>query len=130
MVVRVGHKAPAVRVEGTIISRLRRPIRLEPSRYRSAQRALWYREGGGRWHVRPRVLCVPSRKSLIRDFSGQTLYVMDGSTRRFWPLSVTEQFLSTNAPKSRAERGPVHGARAWEPLHAHAREHMVMVMCM
>jgi len=28
MVVRVGHKAPVVRVEGTIISRLRRPIRL------------------------------------------------------------------------------------------------------
>jgi len=63
MVVRVGHKAPAVRVEGTIISRLRRPIRLKTSRYRSAQRALWYREGGGWWHVRPRMLCVPSRKS-------------------------------------------------------------------
>ena len=50
MVVRVGHKAPVVRVEGTIISRLRRPIRLEPSRYRSAQRALWYTvkvAGGG-----------------------------------------------------------------------------------
>ena len=26
-------------------------------------------------------------------------YVMDGSTRHFWPLSMTEQFLSTNAPK-------------------------------
>ena len=24
---------------------------------------------------------------------------MDGSTRHFWPLSVTEQFLSTNAAK-------------------------------
>ena len=40
MVVRVGHKAPVVRVEGTIISRLRRPIRLGPSRGKTARSAL------------------------------------------------------------------------------------------
>ena len=39
-VARVDHQAPASEIEGTIISRLRRPIRLEPSRYHSAQRAL------------------------------------------------------------------------------------------
>ena len=48
MVVRVAHKAPSViRVEGTIISRLRRPIRLGPSRSNSTCRALCDREGGG-----------------------------------------------------------------------------------
>ena len=59
---RVTHQAPAFEIEGTIISRLRRPIRLEPSRYRSAKRALWYREGGECWAVRPRMICVPSTK--------------------------------------------------------------------
>ena len=39
-VARVAHQAPAFEIKGTIISRLRRPIRLEPSRYHSAQRAL------------------------------------------------------------------------------------------
>ena len=61
MVVRVGHKAPAsgvFEIEGTIISRLRRPIRLKPSRYRSAQRAPWYREGGECVPVRPRMIYV------------------------------------------------------------------------
>ena len=29
----------------------------------------------GRWHVRPRVPCVPSLKIKIRDFSGHTPYV-------------------------------------------------------
>ena len=56
---RVTHQAPAFEIEGTIISRLRRHIRLEPSRYRSAQRALWYREGGECWPVRPRMIYVP-----------------------------------------------------------------------
>ena len=41
-----GRVVPTFEIGGTIISRLRRPIRLEPSRYRSAQRVLWYREGG------------------------------------------------------------------------------------
>ena len=59
---RVAHQAPAFEIEGTIISRLRRPIRPEPSRYRSAQRALWYREGGECWHVRPRMIYVPWTK--------------------------------------------------------------------
>ena len=31
-VARVAHQAPAFEIEGTIISRLRRPIQLEPSR--------------------------------------------------------------------------------------------------
>ena len=37
---RVTHQAPAFEIQGTIISRLRRPIRLEPSRYHSAKCAL------------------------------------------------------------------------------------------
>ena len=75
MVVRVAHKAPSViRVEGTIISRLRRPIRLEPSGYHSAQRVLWYREGGECWHVRPRMIYVPSLKTSIRDNFAHTPY--------------------------------------------------------
>jgi len=37
---RVAHQVPTFEIEGTIISRLRQPIRLEPSRYHSAQRAL------------------------------------------------------------------------------------------
>ena len=47
---------------------------LKPSRSHSARRALCDREGGGWWHVRPRMLCVPPRKSVIRDFSAQTPY--------------------------------------------------------
>ena len=43
--------------QGTWCSRLLRPIRLKPSRYHSAKRALWYREGGGPWPVRPRARC-------------------------------------------------------------------------
>ena len=62
------HQSPASEIEGTIISRLRQPIRLGLSRYSTARSALYLtvmREGGGRWHVRPRVLCVllfPRRK--------------------------------------------------------------------
>eukprot|EP00964_Phaeocystis_antarctica_P135260 scaffold99632_cov43-Phaeocystis_antarctica.AAC.1 len=44
------------------LSRLRRPIRLEPSRYRCVVWRGWYREGGECWHVRPRMLCVPRAK--------------------------------------------------------------------
>jgi hypothetical protein len=81
---RVGHKAPVVRVEGTIISRLRRPslgprpIRLEPSfsftvRQRAA-RSISYREkvAGGVARPSTRALRVPSRKIKIRHFSGHT----------------------------------------------------------
>ena len=32
------------------------------SRYLSAKRALWYREGGECWHVRPRMIYVPPTK--------------------------------------------------------------------
>ena len=60
-VVRVGHFVGLSETQGTRCSRLLRPIRLKPSRYHSAPRALWYREGGGRWPVRPRVRGVPSR---------------------------------------------------------------------
>ena len=61
-VVRVGHFVGLSEIGGTRCSRLLRPIRLKPSRYNSAQRALLYREGGGRWPVRPRVRGVLSRK--------------------------------------------------------------------
>ena len=61
-VVRVGHFVGLSEIGGTRCSRLHRPIRLKPSRYDSAQRALSYREGGGRWPVRPRVRGVPPRK--------------------------------------------------------------------
>ena len=55
-IVRVGHFVGLSETQGTRCSRLHRPIRLKPSRYHSAPRALWYREGGGRWPVvRPRV---------------------------------------------------------------------------
>ena len=54
-VVRVGRFVGLSETQGTRCSRLLRPIRLKPSRYNSAQRALSYREGGGRWPVRPRV---------------------------------------------------------------------------
>ena len=37
---RVARQVPTFEIEGTIISRLRQPIRLEPSRYHSALRAL------------------------------------------------------------------------------------------
>ena len=61
-VVRVGRFVGLSETQRTRCSRLLRPIRLKPSRYDSAQRALSYREGGGRWPVRPRVRGVPSRK--------------------------------------------------------------------
>eukprot|EP00964_Phaeocystis_antarctica_P035399 scaffold20199_cov33-Phaeocystis_antarctica.AAC.2 len=57
-------KAPLYREKASgrsvvcLFSRLRRPIRLEPSRSHSAHRALSYREGGECWHVRPRMLYV------------------------------------------------------------------------
>ena len=54
-VVRVGHFVGLAETQGTWCSRLLRPIRLKPSRYHSAKRALWYRKGGGPWPVRPRV---------------------------------------------------------------------------
>ena len=61
-IVRVGHFVGLSETQGTRCSRLHRPIRLKPSRYHSAPRALWYREGGGRWPVvRPRVRGVPPR---------------------------------------------------------------------
>ena len=60
-VVRVGHFVGLAETQGTWCSRLLRPIRLKPSRYHSAKRALWYREGGGRWPVRPRVCGVRLR---------------------------------------------------------------------
>ena len=61
-VVRVGHFVGLSETQGTRCSRLLRPIRLKLSRYHCAQRALWYREGGWRWPVRPRVRGeVPSR---------------------------------------------------------------------
>ena len=56
-VVRVGHFVGLSETQGTCCSRLHRPIRLKPSRYHSAKRALWYREGGGPWPVRPRARC-------------------------------------------------------------------------
>ena len=61
-VVRVGHFVGLAETQGTWCSRLLRPIRLKPSRYHSAKRALWYREGGGPWPVRPRVRGVLSRR--------------------------------------------------------------------
>ena len=63
-VVRVGHFVGLSEIGGTRCSRLLRPIRLKTSRYDSAPRALSYREAGGRWPVRPRVLGVPWRKIL------------------------------------------------------------------
>ena len=61
-VVRVGHFVGLAETQGTWCSRLLRPIRLKPSRYDSAQCALLYREGGGRWPVRPRVRGVLRRR--------------------------------------------------------------------
>ena len=61
-VVRVGHFVGLAETQGTWCSRLLRPIRLKPSQYNSAQCALLYREGGGRWPVRPRVRGVLSRR--------------------------------------------------------------------
>ena len=61
-VVRVGDFVGLSEIGGTRCSRLLRPIRLKPSRYQSAPRALWYHEGGERWPVRPRVRGVPPRK--------------------------------------------------------------------
>jgi hypothetical protein len=60
-VVRVGHFVGLSETQRTRCTRLHRPIWLRPSRYHSTQRALWYREGGGRWPVRPRVRGVPPR---------------------------------------------------------------------
>ena len=72
-VVRVGHFVGLSETQGTRCSRLHRPIRLKPLRYDSAQRALSYREGGGRWPVRPRVRAVFFRaKSRDGDKLGQT----------------------------------------------------------
>ena len=48
--------------EHVVLARLLRPIRLKPSRLDSGQRALSYREGGGRWPVRPLVRGVLSRR--------------------------------------------------------------------
>ena len=62
-VVRVDHFVGLSEIGGTWCSRLLRPIRLKNLHGNdSAQRALSYREGGGRWPVRPRVRGVPSRK--------------------------------------------------------------------
>ena len=61
-VVRVGHFVGLAETQGTWCSRLLRPIRLKPSQYNSAQCALLYREGGGRWPVRPRVRGVLRRR--------------------------------------------------------------------
>ena len=60
-VVRVSHFVGLSEIGGTRCSRLLRPIRLKLSRYHSAQRALCYREGDGRYPVRPRVRGVPPR---------------------------------------------------------------------
>ena len=57
-VVRVGRFVRLSETQRTRCSRLLRPIRLKPSRYNSAQRALLYREGGGRWAVRPHACAV------------------------------------------------------------------------
>ena len=84
MVVRVGHKAPVVRGEGTIISRLRRPIRLEPTRADRAHRALCDREGGGWWHVRPHACCVYPREKVRRGII--TLTPRIGGVRWTAPL--------------------------------------------
>jgi hypothetical protein len=65
-VVRVGRFVGLSETQRTRRSRLLRPIRLKPPRYNSAQRALFYREGGGRWPVRPRVRGVLSRKITCR----------------------------------------------------------------
>eukprot|EP00964_Phaeocystis_antarctica_P048630 scaffold28154_cov56-Phaeocystis_antarctica.AAC.2 len=69
---RVAHQVPTFEIEGTIISRLRRPTRLEPSRSHSAHRALCDREGGECWHVRPRMLYVPSTKRASGRNNAQT----------------------------------------------------------
>ena len=66
-VVRVGHFVGLSETGRTWCSRLLRPIRLKPSRYNSAQRALLYREGGGRWPVRPRECAVFSSAHENRD---------------------------------------------------------------
>ena len=71
---RVTHQAPAFEIGGTIISRLLRPIRLEPSRSHSARRALCDREGGECWPVRPRMIYVPPTKCALGRNKGHTPY--------------------------------------------------------
>ena len=73
-VVRVGRFVGLSETQRTRCSRLLRPIRPKSSRYDSAQRALSYREGGGRWTVRPRVrgVSVLSRKIATCGLQGQT----------------------------------------------------------
>ena len=78
-VVRVGHFVGLAETQGTWCSRLLRPIRLKPSRYNSAQCALLYREGGGRWPVRPRVRGVLRAESRDGDKFNQTPYTEHAS---------------------------------------------------
>ena len=70
---RVAHQVPTFEIGGTIISRLRRPIRLEPARYRCVAWRGWYREGGECWHVRPRMIYVPPTKCASGDNDALTL---------------------------------------------------------
>ena len=92
----MAHQAPAFEIQGTIISRLRRPIRLEPSRSHSAHRALWDREGGECWPVRPRMIYVPWTKRAPGRNIGHTLHGL----------------LSVLAPMA-ASRGFAHVAAIW-----------------
>ena len=74
MVVRVGHKAPVVRVEGTIISRdcvgrFGWNLQLHGKTARSAL-YLTVKVAGGVARPSTRALRVPSRKIKIRHFSG------------------------------------------------------------
>ena len=74
-VARVTHQGKRRRLrslEGTIISRLRRPIQAEPSWSHSARRALCDHEGGECWPVRPRMIYVPSTKCASGDNNAQT----------------------------------------------------------
>ena len=86
----IAHQAPAFEIEGTIISRLRRPIRAEPSWSHSARRALCDHEGGEYWHVRPRMICV-ERKYRHWDNIGHT------------PQTATPRCM----PRCLCPRGPV-----------------------
>ena len=77
---------------GTIISRLRRPIRLKPSRSHSARRALCDREGGGWGGTSVHACCVYPRekKGVIRAFSAHTLYRTKKQTILIYIYQYTE----------------------------------------
>eukprot|EP00964_Phaeocystis_antarctica_P036973 scaffold21117_cov77-Phaeocystis_antarctica.AAC.1 len=76
----IAHQAPAFEIEGTIISRLRRPIRAEPSRSHSARRALCDHEGG-EWRHKD----TQQAARLLRDSSTATQQCANNAQTRYDP---------------------------------------------